>query len=315
MLRSILETDEVARRSGIMAEKYILHMVTPLKHMSPFDVNMAVDAGCDVVITHTDVSRGEVPGLVQDAMFSRPPKTGTRTGMFFGGKNAMLALDMMAAAKEALVPPFGLSLFADPAGSFTTAAALVACVEKTLREKNNRDLRGLKVAVLGATGVVGFSAGVIAALEGAEVVLVGYDGIRRVSDAAKEIKARFGVDVASADGSDDAKKASILAGAEVALSAGRAGVRMLSKAQIEAARNLLLAADVNAVPPSGIEGLEANANGTPLTSSGALGIGPLAIGGVKYKTEFGLFQKMISATKPVHFDFRDAFALARELNA
>ena len=298
-----------------MAEKYILHMVTPLKHMSPFDVNMAVDAGCDVVITHTDVSLGEVPGLVQDAIFSRPPKTGARTGMFFGGKNAMLALDMMAAAKKALVPPFALSLFADPAGSFTTAAALVACVEKTLREKHNRDLRGLKVAVLGATGVVGFSAGVIAALEGAEVVLVGYDGIRRVSDAAKEIKARFGVDVAPADGSDDAKKASVLAGAEVALSAGRAGVRVLSKAQIEAARNLLLAADVNAVPPSGIEGLEANANGTPLASSGALGIGPLAIGGIKYKTEAGLFRKMITAAKPLHFDFRDAFALARELNA
>ncbi len=143
-----------------MAEKYILHMVTPLKHMSPFDVNMAVDAGCDVVITHTDVSLGEVSGLVQDAIFSRPPKTGARTGMFFGGKNAVLALDMMAAAKKALVPPFGLSLFADPAGSFTTAAALVACAEKTLRQKKNRDLRGLKVAVFGATGVVGFSAGV-----------------------------------------------------------------------------------------------------------------------------------------------------------
>jgi len=298
-----------------MAEKYILHMVTPLKHMSPFDVNMAVDAGCDVVITHTDVSLGEVSGLVQDAIFSRPPKTGARTGMFFGGKNAVLALDMMAAAKKALVPPFGLSLFADPAGSFTTAAALVACAEKTLRQKKNRDLRGLKVAVFGATGVVGFSAGVIAAFEGAKVVLVGYDGIRRVSDAAKEIKTRFGVDVTPADGSDDAKKASILADAEVVFSAGPAGARVLSKAQIEAARNLLLAADVNAVPPSGIEGLEANASGTPLTSSGALGIGPLAIGGVKYKTEFGLFQKMISAAKPVHFDFRDAFALARELNA
>jgi methylene-tetrahydromethanopterin dehydrogenase len=302
-------------REQIMAEKYILHMVTPLKHMSPFDLNMAVDAGCDAVLTYTAVSLDEISGLVQDAIFSRPPKTGARTGMFFGGKNAVLALDMMAAAKKALVPPFGLSLFADPAGSFTTAAALVGRVEKTLREKKNRALRGLKVAVFGATGVVGFSAGVIAALEGAEVVLVGYDGIRRVSDAAKEIKTRFGVDVTPADGSDDAKKASILATAEVALSAGRAGVRVLSKAQIEAGRHLLVAADVNAVPPSGIEGLEVNANGVPFGSADALGIGPLAIGGVKYKTEFGLFQKMISATKPVHFDFRDAFAFARELNA
>jgi methylene-tetrahydromethanopterin dehydrogenase len=221
----------------------------------------------------------------------------------------------MEAAKKALVPPFGLSRFADPAGSFTTAAALVACVEKTLREKQHRDLRGLKVIVFGATGVVGFSSGVIAALEGAAVVLVGHDGIRRVGDAAKEIKTRFGVDVTPVDGSDDAKKAGILADAHVVISAGRAGVRVISKAQLEAARNLLVASDVNAVPPSGIEGLDVNANGTPLTSAGALGIGPLAIGGVKYKTEFGLFQNMISASKPVHFDFRDAFKLARELNA
>ena len=33
------------QENGIMAEKYILHMVTPLKHMSPFDVNMALDSG------------------------------------------------------------------------------------------------------------------------------------------------------------------------------------------------------------------------------------------------------------------------------
>src|SRR5213078_1320453 len=277
-----------------MAEKFILHMVTPLNQMSPFDVNMAIDAGCDAVIPYTNVSLEEISGLVQDAIFSRPPKTGARTGMFFGGKNAILALDMIEAAKKALVPPFALSLFADPAGSFTTAAALVACMEKTLREKRSRALRGLKIAVFGATGVVGFSAGVIAALEGAEVVLVGYDGIRRVADAAREIKARFGIDVKSADGSDEAKKAAILAASEAALSAGRAGVRMLSKAQVEAAPNLLVVADVNAVP---------------LSSAGALGIGPLAIGSIKYKTEFGLFQRMMSATKPVHFDFRDAFAL------
>ena len=115
-----------------MADKHILHMLTPLKHMSPFDVNMALDAGYDAVDPYTNVTLEEVAGLVQDAIFSRPPKTGVKTGMFIGGKNAILALDMLAAAKKALVPPFGISFFADPAGSFTTAAAMVACVEKTL---------------------------------------------------------------------------------------------------------------------------------------------------------------------------------------
>jgi len=297
-----------------MADKQILHMVTPLKHMSPFDVNMALDAGYDAVLTYTDITLEEVSGLVQDAMFSRSPKKGARTAMFFGGKNAILALDMLAAAKKALVPPFAISLFADPAGSFTTAAAMVVCVEKILKEKKQRELRGLKVAVFGATGVVGFSAGVLAALEGADVTLVGYDGLARVSAAAKEITARFEVDVRAADGSDDGKKSAILAQAEVALCAGRAGVRILTAAQLAAAEHLLVVADVNAVPPAGVEGLEMTANGAEQTPRGTLGIGPLAIGNVKYQTESGLFRRMIAAEKPVRFDFRDAFQLARELH-
>jgi methylene-tetrahydromethanopterin dehydrogenase len=297
-----------------MADKQILHMVTPLKHMSPFDVNMALDAGYDAVLTYTNVTLEEVTGLVQDAMFSRPPKRGARTAIFIGGKNAIDALDMMAAAKKAMFPPFAISLFADPGGSFTTAAAMVVCVEKILKEKNRRDLRGFKVAVFGATGVVGFSAGVIAALEGADVTLVGYDGPARVSAAAKEIKARFDVDVRAADGSGDAKKSAILAQAEAAFCAGRAGVRILSTAQLAAAPNLLVVADVNAVPPSGVEGLEMTANGAELTPHGTLGIGPLAVGNVKYQTESGLFRRMIAAEKAVRFDFRDAFRFARELH-
>jgi methylene-tetrahydromethanopterin dehydrogenase len=297
-----------------MADKNILHMVSPLKHMSPFDVNMALDAGYDAVVTYTNVTIDEVTGLVQDAIFSRPPKTGARTGMFFGGKDAILALDMLRKAKKALVPPFGMSFFADPAGSFTTAAAMVSCVEKILKEKKQRDLKNLRVAVFGATGVVGFASAVIAALEGAKVTLVGHDGIKRVSDSAKEIKARFDVEVSAADGSDDAKKSAILGETEATFCAGRAGVQILSSAQIAAAKQLLVAADVNAVPPAGVEGLDVMANGAEV-SHGTLGVGPLAIGNIKYKTESGLFQRMIAAPKPVQFDFRDAFALARELNA
>src|SRR5215207_9129529 len=238
-----------------MADKHILHMVTPLKHMSPFDANMALDAGYDAVVSYTNVTLEEVTGLVQDAIFSRPPKTGAKTGMFFGGKNALLALDMLAAARKALVPPFGISFFADPAGSFTTAAAMVACVEKMLRDREQRNLKRLKVAVFGATGVVGFSAAVIAALEGADVTLVGYDGIKRVSDAASQIKSRFDVEEAAADGSDDARKDAILVGTEAAFCAGRAGVRILFRAQLERAEKLVIVADVNAVPPAGVEGL------------------------------------------------------------
>src|ERR1700751_1735992 len=125
-----------------MADKNIFHMLTPTKHTSPFDVNMALDAGYDAVLTYDNVTLDEVTGLVQDAIFSRPPKVGARTGMFFGGKNASLALDMLAKAKAALVPPFGISFFADPNGSFPTAAAVGACGGKTLNGKKKRGMKG-----------------------------------------------------------------------------------------------------------------------------------------------------------------------------
>ncbi len=296
-----------------MAEKTILHMVTPLKHMSPFDVNMALDAGFDAVIPYTGVTLDEVTGLVQDAIFSRPPKSGVRTGMFFGGKNVSLALDMLDKAKAAMVPPFALSLFADPAGSFTTAAAMVASIEKMLRDRKGRDLKGTRIAVFGATGPLGFSVAVIAALEGAAVTAVGYDGIKRVSDAAVEIKKRFGVDVHPADGSDESKKEAIVAASHVIAACGRAGVQILARAQLEAASGLLVVADANAVPPAGIEGIDAMANGVELTSQGALGIGPLAMGDIKYKTESGLFGQMIAATKPAQLAVHEAYVLARQL--
>ncbi|MBE7246593.1 MAG: methylenetetrahydromethanopterin dehydrogenase, partial [Actinomycetospora chiangmaiensis] len=51
----------------------ILHMLTPLRHMSPFDVNMAVDAGFETVVTYTEVSLADVVSLTQDSIFSRSP--------------------------------------------------------------------------------------------------------------------------------------------------------------------------------------------------------------------------------------------------
>jgi methylene-tetrahydromethanopterin dehydrogenase len=190
---------------------------------------------------------------------------------------------------------------------------MVACVEKVLKEKKQRSLAGLRVAIFGATGVVGFAAGVICAIEGAKVTLAGYDGPDRVARVAAEIKKGFNLDIDSADGSNEEKKTEILRGAEAALCTAKAGLQILSKQQIDATANLLVAADVNAVPPTGVEGLEMKANGDVIGVKGTLGIGPLAIGDIKYKTESGLFRSMISAEKAVAYDFRDAFTLSRKL--
>ena len=296
-----------------MAAKNILHMLTPHKHVSPFDVNMAADAGFDVIVPYESVTLEEVGDLVQDAIFSRPPQDGVSTAIFFGGDDAVLALDMIDAARNALVPPFGTHIFADPQGSFTTAAAMVACTEKVLRVKKDRSLKGARIAVFGATGVVGYCAAVIAALEGAKVTLVGHNGAQRVQARADEMKQRFGVDVDAVNGATDAEKTAVLAETEIVFAAAKAGVRVLTGQILANAPKLLAAADVNAVPPSGIEGVDVFDLGKEIAGTAALGIGALAIGNVKYQTESGLFKRMIESDKVLALDFRDAFTLARTL--
>ena len=293
----------------------ILHMLSPQKHMSPFDVNMAADAGYKVIVPYINVALEEVTPLVQDAIFSRPPDYGVRTGFFIGGKDAILALDMLEAARKALVPPFQLSVFADPAGSFTTAAAMVACVERVLKFKFGRGWKGTKVAVFGATGVVGFASSIITALEGADVQLVAHRGVDRVVKSAAVSKERFGVDLTAVAGETEDQKREIISNAEVIFAAAAAGVQVISKEHKQYANNLLVVADVNAVPPPGVEGMELFMDGAPLPDCNALGVGPLAIGDIKYKTESGLFKQMISSQEALSLDFRHAFTLARQLVA
>ena len=296
-----------------MGTPRILHMITPLKHMSPFDVNMALDAGFDTAIPYTSVTLDDVTGLVQDAIFSRGPEGVKRTGMFIGGKRAIEALDMMKRAKAAMVPPFEISVFADPAGSFTTAAAMVACVKVALKEKFSTELTGKRIAIFGGTGVVGFAWGVIAAIDGAHATLIGYDGPDRVRKLAEEANARFSVNIGYADGSTEEQKEELVRGADIIFAAGPAGKRLITLDQMKQAKHLPVVTDVNAVPPSGVEGVGVNDNATPIPGVNAVGIGALAVGNIKYKTEAGLFKEMIETEKPIYLDFREAYTLAQKL--
>jgi methylene-tetrahydromethanopterin dehydrogenase len=299
-----------------MAPPRILHMITPLKYMSPFDINMGIDAGYDHAIPYTNATIEDVYGLVQDSIFSRSPEGIKRQAIFIGGKRAIESLDMMDKAKKAMVPPFEVSVFADPAGSFTTAAAMVACAKTTLEKSFSTDFKDKRVIVYGGTGVVAFASAVIASMDGAKAFLVGYDGPERVRRLTMEANDRFGVDLSYADGTTEAQKEELAQSADVIFSAGPAGRQILSLAQYKPAQNLKVVADVNAVPPLGIEGVGIQDNGVPVEGAdGAVGIGALAIGDIKYKTEIGMFKEMINASEPVYLDFRAAYRLAQDLTS
>ena len=296
-----------------MSKPYLLHMLTPTKNVSPFDVNMARDAGWDSVMPYTQVEPADVTVLVQDAIFSRGPAGVRRTGVFIGGRDVGMAMDMLELARAAMVPPFEVSVFADPSGAFTTAAGLGACVERQLRRGYDATLAGQRVLVFGGSGPVGTAASVLAARAGAEVCIVGHRDDRVARQVAEACKERYQVDIDAAAASNDERKKAMLADADVVFGTAKAGVQILSSAHLQAASRLKVVGDLNAVPPLGVEGVELMDDGKPIPGlNGPVGIGALAIGNVKYQVQQSLFQDMRDADKPLYLDFQHAFEKARE---
>ena len=294
-----------------MERPYILHMFTPGRQMSPFDINMAADAGYQIIVPYCDVGPDAIPGLTQDTIFSRGPKGVARTGIFIGGRDALVAADMLERSKAAMVKPFVVSLMADPSGAYTTAAAMVACVETALRRHHALGLEGQRVVILGGTGPVGRIAGVIAAQAGAEVFLSSRNGIDVAEEAAKLTGRRFGVTLHGLSGGDPAAVRASIGSADVLLACAAAGVQVVTAEALTFAKRLKVAADVNAVPPEGIAGVGVMDDAAPLAGTSAVGIGALAVGNVKYQTQHRLLVQMQQAEKALVLSFPEAFAVAR----
>jgi len=298
-----------------MEKPYILHMITPAKNLSPFDVNMALDAGWNNTVGYTDVEKDDVQALTQDAIFSRSPSGLKRTGIFLGGRDMHMAMDMMEIVQESMVPPFQVSCFADPSGAFTTAAGMVAAVEQALKDKHNTDLNDKCVIVMGGTGPVGSTAAVLAAKAGASSVKI----LGRKKDKSQRVAAlcnsEYGADLLGIEGEANDMIDGIVGKADVILACAAAGVQVITEEHIKGgATNLKIAADVNAVPPSGIYGLDVMGACEPIEgSSNAFGIGALAIGNVKYQTQHRLLQEMHDRDEPIYLHFERAFEVAREI--
>lgn len=300
-----------------LEKRSILHMLDPMTHVSPFDINMAVDAGFDQVFPYAGVSVEAVRALVQDAIFSRGPAGVRRTGLFIGGRDIGVALDMLEIARKAMVPPFEISVLADPSGAFTTAAALVACVERQLKTVHGLSLQGRRAVVFGGTGPVGLATAVIASLEGAQVTIVDPFNIDVALEKAETYNRRSGASMIGTYASSDADKARLIETAELVFCTAKAGVQVLNASVLGDATALKVAGDVNAVPPLGIEGIKRSHDGEALVHAvrapGAVGIGALAVGDVKYRLQNALLQSLLTEEAPVDLEFRAAFLKARSM--
>ena len=297
-----------------MDDRYFVHLFTPTKNVSPFDVNMAHSAMIDGVIPYTEVGLDDIHTLTQDLIYSQGSK---RTGIFIGGRDYGLAIDMFYRAKAAMFAPFEVSIFADPSGAITTAAAMVACVEVWVKNKTSESLEGKNIYILGGTGPVGVCAGILASKCGAKVFLGSTRGKKVAQAIADEYNSRFNVNMQGEDiGSDNAIQ-NVVKISDVLINSAKAGLEVVSKSQLKHAKELIVAADANAVPPAGIEGIDVNDLGKELdfTPEKAVGIGALKIGHVKNKVHHRMFEMMRESDKPIYLDHEKAFEVARKFAA
>ena len=295
-----------------MEKPYLLHMITPEKNISPFDANMAFDAGWDSIIPYTNVTMEEIQALVQDTIFSRSPSTvSKRTAIFIGGRDTHIAMDMLEETKKHMVPPFEVPVFADPSGAFTTAAGMVAKTEKALKDKFNLDFENLKIAILGGTGPVGVASAVISSKAGNDVILIGRNQ-EKTEKAVEMCNVKYGSN--SVVVGLDENKSTILSDVDVVFNTGAAGIQLMDDKLVKASSKIKICADVNAVPPSGIAGVDANDDVVKMenASNDCYGIGALAIGNIKYKSQHDCLKLMYTSDKPVFLHFEHAFEFAQK---
>jgi methylenetetrahydrofolate/methylenetetrahydromethanopterin dehydrogenase (NADP+) len=268
---------------------------------SSFDCIVAHDAGVDAVISHGNVSPGDVQALVHGCLFTRGLPDLKHTAIWIGGSQVAAGEALTEAVLKTFFGPFRVSVMMDANGCNTTAAAAVA------RMASAADIAGARAVILAGTGPVGLRAAVILAREGASVTITSRS-MDRARDAALQLKSRFGVTVTPAEAKDDAGVARALEGAHLCLVAGAAGVQLLSRAVWERHPTLRVMGDVNAVPPLGIEGTEAGDKGA--ARAGKRVFGAMAIGGLKMKTHKAAVARLFDQNDAV-LDLEEIWRIAK----
>jgi hypothetical protein len=272
---------------------------------SVFDAVVAVDAGVDQLLQYGGIRPDLVRGLVHGAMFTRGPDDLLNTAIFVGGSDVAAGEEILRQATACFFGRMRVSVMFDASGANTTAAAAVLAAARHL------PLRGASALVLAATGPVGQRAVRLLASQGAVVRVASRRGERaeavcraitgRVPDAQLEPRETRTAEQTSA----------ALAGTTIVIAAGAAGVSLLPANVRKSNPGLRVAIDLNAVPPSGIEGIEATDRA--VDRDGIVCYGAIGVGATKMKIHKAAVRRLFTANDLV-LDAEEIFAIGRELS-
>lgn len=260
---------------------------------SSFDRVVAVDAGVDELFSYGGITPENVVGLVHGAMFTRGPADLKNTAIFVGGSNVKLGEAIVEVIQKTFFGPIRVSVMMDSNGSNTTAAAAVRAAAAHV------PLAGTEAVVLGGTGPVGFRSAEILAMEGAQVTVASryLERAEQTCRLIREIVPQGNLVAAAATNEEEYEE--VCRGKKVLISAGAAGARFLAIEQLQnlAAGGLKVAIDLNAVPPSGIGGIEVQHKGVAM--GGAVCYGAIGVGGTKMKIHKGAVRRLFERNDQV----------------
>lgn len=295
-----------------MSKPKILIQLDPDKHASVFDAVVAIDSGVDQLLQYERVAPDDVRNLVYGAMFTRGPDTLASTAIFIGGSDVSAGEELLRQARECFFGPIRVSILLDSNGANTTAAAAV------LSATRQTELKGAQALVLAGTGPVGLRVAHLLARQGARVRLASRV-IERAEQACSDLREAVQLDhftPVSTASRHDVEQA--LEGVRVVVSAGAAGVCLLPHANwspslgAHTRSELKVLVDLNAVPPLGIEGVDAQDAGT--VHDGVHCFGALGVGRLKMKIHKAAVRQLFEANDQV-LDADEVFAIGQEVLA
>jgi methylene-tetrahydromethanopterin dehydrogenase len=282
------------------------------KHSSPFDILTMIDTFPEVaILKYENVNVDDAQKIVRDAMFPRGPEGAKHTKIFINGSDFKLANGILEKIKECMFSPFKLSVLIDPRGAYTTASAAVAKILALSVSRRFGNLENKTVTVLAGTGPVGQTAARLLALEKANVIVTSRE-IQKSSSLATKINEELKDEkIRGVEAKTPEEVGKAIERADAVLSAGAAGTTLLPLNLLrDYGKKCKIAADVNAIPPLGIEGLEAGAEGKEFLPK-IFGIGALTIGKLKNAVEVELIKRVMEESKGV-FDYKTAYNIAKK---
>jgi len=276
---------------------------------SSFDAVVALDSGVEQLLQYAAVQESNVTGLVHGAMFTRGLAQLASTAIFIGGSNVAQGEQLLDKILSTFFGPVRVSVMLDSSGANTTASAAVLCAARHM------PLAGAQALVLGGTGPVGGRVARLLIGRGCRVHLASRSR-EKALQACNSIRNQQSVDQPDQLMPLGLENGDLLnqrlSESTLVVACGAAGVPLLGNQQLSEASRLQVAIDLNAVPPAGIEGIDALDKAKE--RSGRIDYGAIGVGGLKMKIHRAAIESLFDSNDRV-LDLEEIFDVGQQLES